>query len=101
MLIPYQRSTHHVPWMTYVLMGLNTVIFLVTVLIANFYLPIDRMAGQAQLKAILEDRTALRTQLRTLIQKYGENHNVPGNISDDQIDSILAQLSDAQRNQIA
>ncbi len=102
MLIPYKRSLHHFPWMTYVIMGLNTAIFLLTILISNFYLPIDRLAGQAQLKVILEDKQALRTEFRALIQKVAQDRNVPTNLSDEQVDDILNnQLSDPQRRIIA
>src|SRR5687767_9464963 len=101
MLIPYQRSLHHLPWMTYIIMGLNIAIFLLTILISNFYLPVDRLAGQAQVKAILEDKQALRNELRTLIRIISKERNVPTNLTDDQIDQIFTQLSEVQRTRIA
>src|ERR1051325_12123739 len=101
MLVPYQRPTRHVPWGTYVLVFLNTIIFLVTVLVANYYLPVDRISGQKYVGELLSNREGLRSQLRLLIQNYAAETGQTVDLTDEQIDQILGQLDEAQRRQIA
>ncbi|MEO6907954.1 MAG: hypothetical protein ABI210_08705, partial [Abditibacteriaceae bacterium] len=48
MLVPYNvdRPAHKFPWVTYILIGLNVFVFLVTILVANVNLPSDRLLAQ-------------------------------------------------------
>src|SRR5215216_5261733 len=101
MLVPYQRPTRHVPWGTYALVFLNTTIFLVTVLIANFYLPVDRIAGRQYVDELLSNRESLRSQLRVLIERYAAESGRTVDLTDEQIDQVLGRLDETQRRQIA
>jgi membrane associated rhomboid family serine protease/TolA-binding protein len=103
MLIPYQRSTHHFPWMTYVIMALNTFIFLVTILVANFHLPVDRLAGTEHLNALMKDRTELRAQIREFVRFLRKNKIAvpPSDPSDEQIDGLLNQLDESEQRELA
>lgn len=60
MIIPYNvdRTTRRVPRFTYGLIGINTVIFLITIFISNLNLPTDKVDGERLIKEFLAQQSA-------------------------------------------
>ncbi len=105
MLLIYNvdRRARRTPWCTYGLMALNTFIFLVTILVANFNLPVDRIQGEDHLKALLQNPTELRAQYREFVAFLRKNGvSMPNaNPTDEEIDQALSELDETEKRELA
>ncbi len=105
MLLIYNvdRRSRRIPWVTYGLMALNTFIFLITILVANFYLGIDRMQGEQNVKALIENPQELRTQMREFMA-FAREHDMsmPQNDpTDEELDMTIKSMNEQQKRQLA
>lgn len=72
MLLPYNvdRPARRLPVVTYSLMGINIVVFLITIAISNISLPADRIAGQSAVREVLtENRAKLPDDQRAMVDE--------------------------------
>ncbi len=105
MLLIYNvdRRARRTPWVTYGLMALNTFIFLLTILVANFYLGIDRMQGEQNVKVLLDNPQELRKQFREFID-FARHHDMSmptSDPSDDELDQAIKDMDEQQKRQLA
>src|SRR5688572_25164014 len=105
MLLIYNvdRRARRTPWVTYGLMALNTFIFLLTIFVANFYLGIDRLQGEQNIKALLDNPQELRTQFREFIS-FARKRDLPvppTDPTDEQLDQVIADLDEKEKRELA
>ena len=105
MLLIYNvdRRTRRTPWVTYGLMALNMFIFLLTIFVANFHLGTDRIEGEKNIKALLENPQELRTQFREFLT-FARKRDLPvppTDPTDEQLDQIIAGLDEKEKRQLA
>jgi membrane associated rhomboid family serine protease len=102
MLIPYgvDRPARRPPYYTYGLIAVNTFLFLVTVFIANFNLAFDHVEGEKAIDAVLaSDPLRVRATVKEILRRQGDD--IPSSARDGDIDRFVADLSQANRRQLA
>jgi membrane associated rhomboid family serine protease len=73
--VPYnvEYVTRKIPWITYSLIGINVFVYLMTILVANFSLPGDRIAGQQEITALT--RNVPLPSFSDLVKEADANEN--------------------------